>query len=148
HRSQPSVRRFLKCRRPIDPKPAIRISGIDRILAWRHDVLVMRGSRSRRVQRGRACHHFVSGKYARIDGASAPAGSRRCFMPRLAGKLLVVGTLAFIPSHALAQASGPPAEGSLYTPLGHEVDFGIGGYDYAEPGDTSISIHGLKFAGG
>ena len=37
---------------------------------------------------------------------------------------------------------------SLATPAGHEVDFGIGGYKYVEPGDTSISIHGPKFGGG
>ena len=28
------------------------------------------------------------------------------------------------------------------------MNFDVGGYDYAEPGDTSISIHGPKFGGG
>jgi hypothetical protein len=34
------------------------------------------------------------------------------------------------------------------TPAGHEVNFGVAGYKYLEPGDTSISIHGLKVGGG
>jgi hypothetical protein len=37
---------------------------------------------------------------------------------------------------------------SLTTPAGHEMDFGISGYKYVEPGDTSISIHGPKFGAG
>jgi hypothetical protein len=40
-----------------------------------------------------------------------------------------------------------PAETELATPIGQEVNFGLGGYTYAEPGDTSISIHGPKIAG-
>jgi len=32
--------------------------------------------------------------------------------------------------------------------VGHEVNFGVGGYTYVEPGDTRISIHGPKFGGG
>ena len=36
----------------------------------------------------------------------------------------------------------------MATPLGNEVNFAVSGYDYVEPGDTSISIHGPKFGGG
>jgi hypothetical protein len=81
-------------------------------------------------------------------------------MPRRLKKLLVAGLIAFIPSQAFAQTSGStstrfaqsfgaaPVDTSLATPAGHEVNFGVGGYKYVEPGDTSISIHGLKFGGG
>jgi hypothetical protein len=60
-------------------------------------------------------------------------------------RLLVVGPIAFIPFQAFAQTSD---QASLATPAGHEVTFGVGYYDYVEPGDTSISIHGPKFEGG
>ena len=66
-------------------------------------------------------------------------------MPRRLKRLLVVGSIALIPSHALAQTSD---QASLATPAGQEVTFGIGYYNYVEPGDTSISIHGPKFKGG
>jgi hypothetical protein len=36
---------------------------------------------------------------------------------------------------------------SLATPAAHEVSFAVGGYNYVEPGDTSISIHGPKIGG-
>src|SRR5262245_4690831 len=36
----------------------------------------------------------------------------------------------------------------LTTPIGHEVTIHIGGYNYVEPGDLSISIHGVKVGGG
>ena len=81
-------------------------------------------------------------------------------MPYRLKKLLVVGSIAFIPSQAFAQTSGSTstqstrssgtAEGdaNLATPTGHEVNVTIGAYKYVEPGDTSISIHGPKFGGG
>ena len=81
-------------------------------------------------------------------------------MPRRLKKLLVIGSIAFIPSQALAQTSGSTSTQSaqstgaatvdtgLATPTGHEVSFDIGGYSYVEPGDTNISIHGPKFGGG
>jgi hypothetical protein len=74
--------------------------------------------------------------------------------------LLVAGSIAFIPLQAFAQTSGStgarsaqspgaaPVDNSLATPAGHEVNIGLGGYKYVEPGDTSISIHGPKFAAG
>src|SRR5262245_35052513 len=71
-----------------------------------------------------------------------------CSMSRPLKNLLVAGFLAFIPSHAFAQTSGAAVvDNGLATPTGHEVDFTFGGYTYAEPGDTSISIHGPKFGG-
>jgi hypothetical protein len=81
-------------------------------------------------------------------------------MPRHLKKLFVAGLIAFIPPQAFAQSSGStsaqsaqspgaaPVDASLATPAGHEVNFGVGGYKYVEPGDTSISIHGPKFEGG
>jgi len=81
-------------------------------------------------------------------------------VPRHLKELLIVGSIAFIPSQAFAQTSGSPStestrspgaaqvDASLATPAGHEVNFGAGFYDYVEPGDTSISIHGPKFKGG
>jgi hypothetical protein len=56
-------------------------------------------------------------------------------------QLLIVGSVAFISFPVFAQTS--PS-----TPTGHEVNFAVSGYDYVEPGDTSISIHGAKFGGG
>ena len=79
-------------------------------------------------------------------------------MPRLK-KLVIAGLIAFIPSHVFAQASDPtstrsaqssgagPVEATLATPTGHEVNFSVGGYNYVEPGDADISIHGPKFGG-
>jgi len=55
--------------------------------------------------------------------------------------LLVAGSLAFTPIHAFAQES-------LATPSGSEVHVSLGGYEYVEPGDTSISIHGPKIGAG
>jgi len=78
-------------------------------------------------------------------------------VPRRLKKLLVVGSIAFIPSQAFAQTSGststrstrsPDAaevDASLATQAGNEVNFAVSGYNYVEPGDTSISIHGPKF---
>ena len=79
-------------------------------------------------------------------------------MPHCLKKLLVVASIAFIPSQAFAQTSGstsiqaPGAAqadvSALATPAGHEVSFDVGAYEYVEPGNTSISIHGPKFGGG
>jgi len=81
-------------------------------------------------------------------------------MPRRLKKVLIAGVIAFIPFHAFAQTSGSTSSGSaqstatapgditLGTPVGHEVNFSVGGYRYVEPGDTSISIHGPKLGGG
>jgi len=45
--------------------------------------------------------------------------------------------IALFSSQAFAQ---------LATTTGHEVNVGVGGYKYVEPGTTSISIHGPKFS--
>src|SRR6187402_2235739 len=82
----------------------------------------------------------------RIETAST-ATSRRCFMPRRLKRLLVAGSIAFIPYQAFAQTSGSTStrfaqspvavtvDASLATPAGHEVNVGVGGYTYVEPGD-------------
>jgi len=48
--------------------------------------------------------------------------------------------IALVSSSAFAQ--------TLTTPIGHEVTVHIGSYNYGEPGDLSISIHGVKAGGG
>jgi len=85
---------------------------------------------------------------------------RRCFVPHRLKTLLIVGSIALLPSQALAQSSvsastpvnrspGPvEADTSLATQTGSEVNVAVGGYTYSEPGDTSISIHGPKFGAG
>jgi len=82
-------------------------------------------------------------------------------VPRCLKKLLFVGSIAFIPSQAFAQTFGSISTQStqapgatqvdvtgLATPAGHEVSVDVGNYEYVEPGETSISIHGPKFGGG
>lgn len=77
-------------------------------------------------------------------------------MPRCLKTLAIVGSLAWIPSVAVAQPSASTtkesstvsSESSLATPPGHEVNVALGSYKYVEPGDTSISIHGPKFGVG
>lgn len=77
-------------------------------------------------------------------------------MSRRLTQLVVFGSLALFPSQTLAQTSGSSTQSQdagsvrsvLATPAGHEVHVGVGGYTYAEPGDTSISIHGPKFGAG
>jgi len=59
---------------------------------------------------------------------------------------MVMGSMALIPSAAFPQTSDSTS--AVATPVGHELNFGVGGYEYVEPGDTSISIHGAKFSGG
>ena len=96
----------------------------------------------------RALERARARRCVRIEGASTTATSRRCFVPRRLKTLLLVGSIAFVPSQAFPQTSASTADASLNTPAGHEVNFGVGGYEYVEPGDTSISIHGPKFGGG
>jgi hypothetical protein len=75
-------------------------------------------------------------------------------------KLLLLGAVALIPFEAFAQSSGSSAaqstsssvaaeaDATLATPSGHELNFGVSGYKYVEPGNVDISIHGPKFGGG
>jgi hypothetical protein len=74
---------------------------------------------------------------------------------------LVVGTLLTLacPVSAQGQAatsssqpvSKPQPDSSgdnrLATPTGHELNASVGSYTYVEPGDLSISIHGIKLGG-
>lgn len=61
-------------------------------------------------------------------------------------KLLCAGAIALIPFPVFAQTSGAQAGAPTTLPV-QEVTVGVGGYNYVEPGDTSISIHGAKFVG-
>jgi hypothetical protein len=52
------------------------------------------------------------------------------------------------PSAPAAQPrAAVPADVTLATVPGHEVNVSVGGYTYKEPGDLSISIHGPKIGG-
>jgi hypothetical protein len=69
-------------------------------------------------------------------------------------RVLWAVVVALVPVRAPAQTADstrPPAASAvdhgLATPTGHEVDFSLGTYTYSEPGDQSISIHGIKFGG-
>ena len=105
-------------------------------------------------------HCSRSSKCVKIENVSTAATSGRYFMPRRLKKFLFAGLIAFIPSQAFAQTSGSTSTSStqshrratddagLATPTGNEVNFGVGHYNYVEPGATSISIHGPKFGGG
>ena len=56
-------------------------------------------------------------------------------------RVLLAGLIALIPSRVFAQAA------SLATPTGHEANVAVSGYNYIEPGELTISIHGAKFGG-
>jgi hypothetical protein len=63
-------------------------------------------------------------------------------------RLLLAAVLALIPDRAYGQTPRPdPVDASLATPTRHEVSVVAGGYNYIEPGDLRISIHGAKFGG-
>lgn len=62
-------------------------------------------------------------------------------------RFLVAAALTLSPLHLFAQTSGVQADAPPTTSPGHELSFIVDGYDYVEPGDTRISIHGLKFGG-
>lgn len=82
------------------------------------------------------------------DRECRAAVSKGYSVPHLLKKLLVVASIAFIPSQAFPQTSGVQVDTGLATPGGNEVNFAAGGYEYVEPGNTSISIHAPKFGGG
>lgn len=62
-------------------------------------------------------------------------------------RFVLVGALALLPLPLFAQTSRTQPDVPPTTLPGHEVTFSLGGYNYVEPGDTRISIHGLKFGG-
>jgi hypothetical protein len=63
--------------------------------------------------------------------------------------LLPVAASAQTPTSA-SPAQAPPTtvgESAIATRAGSELNFGISGYNYVEPGSLQISIHGPKFSG-
>ena len=64
-------------------------------------------------------------------------------MRRRTNALILTSIMTLVSSKVFAQT---PA-GSLATPTGHEVNVSLAGYDYVEPQDLRISIHGIKFGG-
>jgi hypothetical protein len=51
-----------------------------------------------------------------------------------------------VPAHStIPREADLSTEVDLSTPTGHEVSAGIASYNYSEPGDQAISIHGPKF---
>src|SRR5262245_64829468 len=69
----------------------------------------------------------------------------RVSMKMPASKRGVVIVLLFVLPLALQPVAGFAQ--SLTTPASHEVNAGVGGYNYVEPGSLKISIHGPKFSG-
>ena len=62
-------------------------------------------------------------------------------------KIVLVCAFAFLPAQLFAQRSSAQNDTAPATPRGHELTVSLGGYNYVEPGDTRISIHGIKFGG-
>src|SRR6185295_3456261 len=68
-------------------------------------------------------------------------------------KLLWAAVFVLIPVAAPAQTadatqrSATEVADGLATRPGNEVDLSLGSYNYTEPGDQSISIHGFKWGG-
>ena len=64
-------------------------------------------------------------------------------------RLLCAVVAALIPIPGFAQATNTTTAGdsARTTPGGHEVNVGFSSYNYVEPGDLKISIHGPKFTG-
>src|SRR5581483_6497433 len=56
---------------------------------------------------------------------------------------LFAAVIALNSTQLFAQTSDP----TLATPTGADVNVSVGGYNYTEPGDQNISIHGPKVAG-
>lgn len=62
-------------------------------------------------------------------------------------RLVWAGAIALMPAVAFAQTSGAQGGVPPATAPGHELAVGLGAYNYVEPGDRSISIHGAKLVG-
>jgi hypothetical protein len=60
---------------------------------------------------------------------------------------ILAAALTLSPLAVLAQTSATPGEAPPTTSPGHELTFTLGSYNYVEPGDTRISIHGMKLGG-
>lgn len=61
--------------------------------------------------------------------------------------LAFITALTLLPSFVSAQTSGAPADTGPATAPSQELTFDLSGYNYVEPGDLRISIHGVKFGG-
>jgi hypothetical protein len=62
-------------------------------------------------------------------------------------KYLFIAAVLLSSSSALAQSSPARTDQPPTTMPGHELTFDVGSYNYVEPGDLKISIHGVKFGG-
>lgn len=63
-------------------------------------------------------------------------------------KTLIFATaLSLLPLSVWAQASGARTDTAPTTAPSQELTFDLSGYNYVEPGDLRISIHGVKFGG-
>jgi hypothetical protein len=65
----------------------------------------------------------------------------------------LISSSAFAQTPAAGSTSSRPPQGPeptalLTTPIGHELTVHVGAYDYVEPGNLKISIHGAKVGGG
>src|SRR5689334_23200465 len=61
-------------------------------------------------------------------------------------RFLSVCAIVLIPATAFAQTAAKQS-GALATAPGQELTVGTNAYNYVEPGDLKISIHGPKFVG-
>ena len=66
---------------------------------------------------------------------------------RFMKRLVFAIALTLLPVSVWAQASGAPPDTAPTTAPGHELTLDLSGYNYVEPGDLRISIHGVKFGG-
>jgi len=61
--------------------------------------------------------------------------------------LILFTALTLLPYSVWAQTPGPQPDTAMTTAPSQEVSFDVSGYNYVEPGDRSISIHGVKLGG-
>jgi hypothetical protein len=61
--------------------------------------------------------------------------------------LVFFTTLTLLPLSVWAQTPGPQPDTVATTAPSQELSFDVSGYNYVEPGDRSISIHGMKLGG-
>lgn len=62
-------------------------------------------------------------------------------------RILLAGVMTLMSSVAFGQTPTGPGAGAPVTQPGHELNVSLQHYDYTEPGDLNISIHGPKFGG-
>ncbi len=62
-------------------------------------------------------------------------------------RILLAGVMALMSSVTFGQTPTGPGAGAPVTQPGHELNVSVQHYDYTEPGDLNISIHGPKFGG-